>query len=262
MSRIRKTFDKKGVMIESSHTADYSKFIVDHQIEEVHISDIYYFNQDLDFLLSTPNLKRINITSRHVKDFQHVYSLQHLEELILDEPSSQFDFSKLKSNIKSLYLGYNKNVIGLEAIKDLEILNISNYKSNKNGLVNLLASNLNLHSLSIISCKIDTSILSKVLINFNYLKTMELDAIEAETSRLLVNAARNLESLSLTTIRKGLDFATIQIPSKLKVLTVSSTKGLKNIHVLNQYPQIEHLILLKCKFEDQSLVELKIDYTE
>ena len=70
MARIWKTFDKKGVMIESSHIADYSKFIVDHQIEKVYISDIYYFNEDLDFLLTTPNLKRINISSRHVKDFQ------------------------------------------------------------------------------------------------------------------------------------------------------------------------------------------------
>lgn len=259
MARIRKTFNKKGVMIESSHIADYSKFIVDHQIEEVYISDIYYFNQDLDFLLTTPNLKRINISSRHVKDFQHVYSLQHLEELILDEPSCQFDFSKLKSKIKRLYLGYNNNVVGLDAIKDLEILNISSYKSNKNGLVNLLASNLNLHSLSLISCKIDASILSKVAINFKHMKRMELDAIEAETCRLLINTAQNLETLSLTTIRKGLDFATLHLPSKLKVLSVSSTKGLKNIHALNQYPQIE-LILLKCKFEDQSLDELKIEY--
>ena len=32
MARIRKTFDKKGVMIESSHIAHYTKFIVDHQM--------------------------------------------------------------------------------------------------------------------------------------------------------------------------------------------------------------------------------------
>ena len=128
-----------------------------------------------------------------MKDFQLVYSLQHLEELILDEPSSQFDFSKLKSNIKRLYLGYNNNVVGLDAIKDLEILNISSYKSNKNGLVNLLASNMNLHSLTLISCKIDASILSKVAINFKYMKTMELDAIGGKLNKNGTSRRANLQ---------------------------------------------------------------------
>ncbi|MGM0878641.1 MAG: hypothetical protein ACQEWV_29145 [Bacillota bacterium] len=261
MSRIRKTFpDKKGVIIESDSISDYVKFIQENNIEEIQISDLFYHEKGLEFLLSVPKIKKINVTSLKIKDYSSLYELNHLEELELDEPEGTFDFTKMKSNLKSLSLGWNKNVVGLGSLRGLNNLNISNYKSKQNEILTLLQSNLNLQSLDLNSCKVDFRLPLEESFNLYNLKSIEITKMESNSCNILINSSPNLESITLDKIRNGIDFLKLQFHESFKELVISGIKGVENIHLLNQYDQLERLVILKCTFDDNSLSDLKKEY--
>lgn len=95
------------IIVEDKKTKEYVNYINDNHVQAISILYDYYSSEDIDFLRECPNVKKINVISPYLKNYEGLKYLKHLQELQLDEPKGKVDVSKFEE-LKELIVSINK----------------------------------------------------------------------------------------------------------------------------------------------------------
>ncbi len=124
------------IAVESDKIEKYIKYIQKNEVKDVSLSYKYYRADNIDFLALCPFVEELSITSSTINNYKGLENLSALKKLSFDEPKGIIDLSQ-HTSIEELIIEFNKNVIGLENMKNLKVLRIWKYNPKSKNLLGL-----------------------------------------------------------------------------------------------------------------------------
>lgn len=237
------------IVIESSKINDYIKYIQDNKIKAIYLSNLYFFNKEIDFLQKCNFIEKLNITSTSIENYDGLKYLKNLKELSLDEPKGKV---RLEQNriLEKLSIEINKNIIGINELKYLKILNLWNYKPKSKDLneIGLLQSieELKIYKSPIESLNGCGNLVKLKKLELGYLNKLyyisELEKIK--------NSLKNLEFLSCKNIVNH-DYVTCL--DNLEKLSYNKCGDIETISFISKMPNLKSFVFMDTNIVDGDL---------
>ncbi|MBC8062417.1 MAG: hypothetical protein H7Y18_17365 [Clostridiaceae bacterium] len=140
------------ITIESNRLESYLKYIKENNIRAISLSNLYYFGENMEFLKDCPFVEKLSITSSSILDYSSIGHLKQLKILTLEEPNGKVDLSN-NNTLEELSTELNKNIIGIDKLKNLKVLKLWKYNP-KSKSINDLSALSSLEELHIIQSNI------------------------------------------------------------------------------------------------------------
>lgn len=229
-------------------------YIEENQITNITVNPHLGYNlSNVDFLLKLKNVKKLELGGCGNIDISSVQYLTTLEHLSTTTDQS-LDLSKL-SRLRFLNFVFNKKIIGLEMLKELQTIGVS--KANEVFLNKEIFSNYrHLVSLSIGESKLleDMSFIPKgslKYLNFTYCRG-EINLKNIDTY------CGDLESLILSNSKNIINFESVYGLKELKTLKLIDSISLKDTSIILNFPKLEMIVVTgKSQFMEGDLTMLK-----
>lgn len=126
------------IVVESEKIAEYVNYILLNEVKWVSLNNQYYTKKDIDFVIECPSIERLSITSSTITDYSSLQYMKHLKVLSIEDPKGKIDLSK-NTAIEELSIEFNKNIVGINVLKNLKKLKLWKYNPASKDLVGLNA---------------------------------------------------------------------------------------------------------------------------
>ena len=237
------------IVVESDRIVDYMEYINKNRIKSIYLCNLYYFNKEVDFLQQCNFIERLNITSDAIKDFSGLSYLHGLKELSLNEPKGKVDLGN-HMDLQSLSVEFNKNIVGMERLKNLKKLSLWNYKPKSKDLSEI-SKLKGVQELEIIKSSINSLNGSGNMVNLERLKLGYLnqlcyiDELEKIKERLKV--------LNFESCKKIVNHEYVACLSNLEELTFNECGNIQTINFIAKMPHLKKFIFMGTNIIDGNL---------
>ncbi|WP_155928696.1 leucine-rich repeat domain-containing protein [Bacillus sp. UNC41MFS5] len=214
----------KVVLAVKDNINEQIKYINDHQITQLDITDSHYTGKDLNFLCECPTVDYITLDSRYLKDIAGLYYLKDLKGLSLTELTAaignkEIDLSRFP-HLEFLSLYWSERIKGLSHLPNLKELSLWQYTPKLGNL--------------------------QELTSFQSLKSLMITKSNVYSLRG-IGSLQSLKELELSYLNRLTDLGDIeQLHSSLTRLEIDSCKKIVNLSPLQYLSSLETLFLLKC----------------
>lgn len=228
----------KYIVVESNRIVDYIEYINKNRIKSIYLCDLYYFNKEVDFLQQCNFIERLNITSSTIENYSGLAYLCRLKELSLNEPKGKVDLEN-HLDLKSLSVEFNKNIVGMERLKNLEKLSLWNYKPKSKNLSEIselkAVQELKIIRSSIISLNGSGNLLNLERLKLGYLNQLSyIDELEKISERLKV--------LNFESCKKIVNHEYVACLNNLKELSFDECGNIETIGFIDKMPNLKRLL--------------------
>jgi protein phosphatase 1 regulatory subunit 7 len=215
-------------------------YINAHNITAIAINNLFYFDKDINFLKECPNVKKINILSSLVENFEGLNSLNDLNVLLLDEPKTTVDISQF-SKLQELYVDMNKNVVGIENCSNLRVLKLWKYKpvsKNLNELFNLINLEELVLTQSMVTSLTGCFVFSK-LVKLGLYYCSKLESIKE-----IKECSQTLRQLSIESCKNIKDFNEVSTLKEIEKLSFINSGEVPSIKFIKQLPNLKFFVFM------------------
>lgn len=192
----------------------YIEFICKNEIESIHICDLYYTADNIDFLKRCPSVKEVNLNSYHIKNIDAIYASNNLISLIINEAPCKIELNRL---LKLEYLATDySDIVCIEELCFLKSLYLVNYNSKHKNLLDLK-------------------------------KLERLESLELVHSNVVsldgIGALQRMKNLSIGYFKKLNDISDLKNNIKLQYLRIDDSPKIKDFSIIGNLKNLKSLAL-------------------
>lgn len=245
------------IVLESDKLDDYIKFINDNKVKAVYLSQLYSFNENLEFFKECEHIEEVNITSSSVVNYDGLKYLKNLKVLLLQEPKGKVDLG-INSTLEEVGIEMNKNIFGIDKLKNLKELRVWKYKPKDRDLndIGRLAS---LEKLKIIQSSINSLKGCESLVNLKELELGYLSNLYYIDS--LEEIKESLKVLEFTSCKKIVNHEYIACLQNLERLIFDKCGEIKTIKFIEKMLKLKYFVFMNTNIVDGDLNPCKgIEY--
>lgn len=237
------------IVVESDRIGDYIEYINKNKIKSVYLCNLYYFNKGVDFLRQCNFIERLNITSDTIENYSGLSYLHGLKELSLNEPKGKVDLGN-HMDLKSLSVEFNKNIVGMERLKNLNKLSLWNYKPKSKNLIEISELQA-VQELEIIKSSINSLNGSGNMLNLERLKLGYLNQLcyIDELERL----KERLKVLDFESCKKIVNHEYVACLINLEELSFNECGNIETIKFIDKMPNLKRFIFMGTNIIDGDL---------
>lgn len=237
------------IVIDSKRTHEYIQYINENDITAVTLTDSFYMNSDIDFLSECSAIHTINITSSYVVDLKGLSYLNKLKVLSFGEPKTPIDVSQF-SELSTLHVDLNKNVLGLEDCVNLRVLKLWKFKPPSKDLTGL--SNLT----KLVEVELTQSAVTslKGIEVFTSLQKVGVYyCSKLERIQSLAEGSSPINKLSIESCKKIKDFEKLSALKELEELLITESGEIPSIEFIKQLPLLRSFVFMGTTVMDGNL---------
>lgn len=237
------------IVVESNRLDDYIKYINKHKICAIYICSLYYFDDNVDFLKECEHVEKINITSTCILNYYGLSYLEKLKVLLLPELKGIVDLNN-NQYIEELSIEMNREILGLNKLKNLKTLRLWKYKPKSKNLTELKDLK------SIENLKISQSTIQSLngCEELDKLKSLELSYLSKLESIEEINRINNsLKTLEFVSCKKIKDHECVECLSNLEVLAFNECGEIGSISFIKNMSNLESFVFMGTNIVDGDL---------
>ena len=238
-----------SIILESNTLKECISYIKENEIKSISISGMNYKENNVDFLSEIIDIEKLSIKSPFIKSFNGLSKLKKLNELNLGDVESEINLEK-NSSIERLTVVMNKNVLGLNQLKNLKELRMWKYAPKSKDLKELSSleaiEELEIYQSPIKSLYGCGKLKKLKRLELYYMSKLEyIDEIDEN-----VNSLKHLRIDSCKKI-KNHEFVTKLI--NLELLAFDNCGVIPNIKFIKSLPNLKDFIFVNTNIEDGDL---------
>lgn len=237
------------IVVESDRIVDYIEYINKNEVKTIYLCDLYYLNKEVDFLKQCNFIERLNITSSAIENYQGLSYLHRLKELSLNEPKGKVDLGN-HMDLKSLSVEFNRNIVGMEQLKNLKKLSLWNYKPKSKNLSEISELKA-VQELEVIKSSINSLNGSGNLLNLERLKLGYLNQLSYIDE--LEKIRERLKVLNFESCKKIVNHEYVACLNNLEELSFNECGNIETINFINKMPNLKRFIFMGTNIIDGNL---------
>ncbi|EJV59047.1 hypothetical protein [Bacillus cereus] len=233
---VREDIQGETVLVSQESLSECIEYINKFNVESLQISDMYYELEEISFLEECKNIKYLSLNSSYLKDVSSIYKLENLRSLSVNDSNYTLELNRL-TTLEELYMYCDKKVTGWQELVNLKSLYLWKYNPQNKDLKGLDRLR-NLEILSITQSKITSlrgikSLEKLKTVKLNYLRTLiNIDDLKYTNNDLCY--------LEIEACKKIEDFNAIEYLTSLETLNLfncGQIRTIKFIQMLNNLKQ-------------------------
>lgn len=245
------------IVLESDKLDDYIKFINDNKVKAVYLSQLYSFNENLEFFKECEHIEEVNITSSSVVNYDGLKYLKNLKVLLLQEPKGKVDLG-INSTLEEVGIEMNKNIVGIENLKKIKELRVWKYMP-KDGNLNDIGRLISLEKLKVMQSSINSLKGCESLVNLKELELGYLSNLYYIDS--LEEIKESLKVLEFTSCKKIVNHEYIACLQNLERLIFDKCGEIKTIKFIEKMLKLKYFVFMNTNIVDGDLNPCKgIEY--
>lgn len=237
------------IAVESDKMNDYIKYINDNKVKAVYLSQLYFFKENLDFFKECEHVEKVNITSSSVVNYDGLKYLKNLKVISIQEPKGKVDLG-INNFLEEVGIELNKNIIGIEHLKQLKELRVWKYKP-KDRNINDLGRLVSLEKLKIIQSPINSLKGCEFLVNLKELELAYLNNLYYLNS--LEEIKRTLKVLEFTYCKRIVNHEYIAQLYNLEKLIFDNCGEIKSIKFIEKMANLTYFVFMNTNILDGDL---------
>lgn len=255
VTKSKRNRERRILTVRSIYLEDDINYIIDNNIEGIHITSWRYKEENLDFLKECKCVKELYLDSVRLIDYSAIEYLTLLDTIVIENLKKPIDLSLVKQ-IKCLETEY-KYVRNINTAKGLEELSLYRFNPRSKNFKELEGLS-NLKKLWILFSNIDSLNGIDSLKSLNQLEMVEMTRLNDITH--IEGLSECLTSLRIDNAYKLSDFAAIGKLVNLKDLFLCNNKEIESLHFLSKLNYLNSCILEGTTVLDESIPIHKSDF--
>lgn len=246
-----KFLDGEMIVIEQDRIDDYIDYIIEKQIKSVYVCNLYFRNRDINFFKKIDFIEKININSTGIKNYDVLQCLYNLKSLIIEDPEGIVNLDHNMS-LEELTIRMNKNVKGLDKLKNIKRLCLYWYNPKSKSLIELKEMS-KLEELQIVGSSIESF---KGCVHLKSLKKIELNYMrKLQYIDELEKLNNTLKILKFNCCKKIINHEYVVCLSNLEKLSFDECSDIKSIAFIKKMPNLKWFV-----FMNTNICDGNIDY--
>ncbi len=237
------------IVLESGKMNDYLKYINDNKVKAIYLCQGYFFDDNLDFLKECEHIEKVNITSSSIANYNGLKYLQKLKVILLEEPKGKVDLG-INSTLEEIEIGMNKNIVGIENLKNIKKLSMWKYRPKDRNLSDI-GNLISLEKLAIIQSPINSLKGSECLVNLKELKLGYLSNLYFIDS--LEEIKESIQVLEFISCKKIVNHEYIARLHNLEKLSFDSCGEVKTIKFIEEMNNLKFFAFMNTNILDGDL---------